>query len=162
MAPSAAKLKEELIEGTREVYRAEPDGTSVNKVRRHVEEKLGLEDGFFTSDTWKQKSKAIIKEQVVSTIIQIIPSLCRFSDLPRSFDAIRTNYLTKTHPNPNTNPTQKLALSDSHPKSNPHSPSDERKHRGPRKRKKSRTLTKLPRKRPAPKSRSSCHAARRK
>ncbi|KAL6899011.1 hypothetical protein GGI43DRAFT_76497 [Trichoderma evansii] len=64
MAPSAAKLKEALIEGTCEIYKAEPDGTSVNKVRRHVEEKLGLEDGFFTSDTWKQKSKTIIKEQV--------------------------------------------------------------------------------------------------
>lgn len=66
MAPSAAKLKEALIDGTCEIYKAEPDGTSVNKVRRHVEEKLGLEDGFFTSDTWKQKSKTIIKEQVVS------------------------------------------------------------------------------------------------
>ncbi|PNP56691.1 hypothetical protein THARTR1_03387 [Trichoderma harzianum] len=64
MAPSAAQLKAALIEGTREVYRAEPDGTSVNKVRRRVEEKLGLEDGFFTSETWKQKSKTIIKEQV--------------------------------------------------------------------------------------------------
>lgn len=66
MAPSAAKLKEALIDGTCEIYKAEPDGTSVNKVRRHVEEKLGLEDGFFTSDTWKHKSKTIIKEQVVS------------------------------------------------------------------------------------------------
>ncbi|KAL7918756.1 hypothetical protein ACQKWADRAFT_303258 [Trichoderma austrokoningii] len=64
MAPSAAKLKEALIDGTCEIYKAEPDGTSVNKVRRHVEEKLGLEDGFFTSGTWKQKSKTIIKEQV--------------------------------------------------------------------------------------------------
>ncbi|UKZ76308.1 hypothetical protein TrVFT333_004010 [Trichoderma virens FT-333] len=64
MAPSAAQLKEALIEGTREVYSAEPDGTSVNKVRRHVEEKLGLDDGFFTSEAWKQKSKTIIKEQV--------------------------------------------------------------------------------------------------
>ncbi|KAL6815766.1 hypothetical protein GGI42DRAFT_116217 [Trichoderma sp. SZMC 28013] len=64
MAPSAAQLKAALIEGTREVYSAEPDGTSVNKVRRRVEEKLGLEDGFFTSETWKQKSKTIIKEQV--------------------------------------------------------------------------------------------------
>ncbi|PON30403.1 hypothetical protein TGAM01_v200842 [Trichoderma gamsii] len=64
MAPSAAKLKEALIDGTCEIYKAEPDGTSVNKVRRHVEEKLGLEDGFFTSDAWKQKSKTVIKEQV--------------------------------------------------------------------------------------------------
>ncbi|UKZ49803.1 hypothetical protein TrVGV298_004056 [Trichoderma virens] len=64
MAPSAAQLKEALIKGTREVYSAEPDGTSVNKVRRHVEEKLGLDDSFFTSEAWKQKSKTIIKEQV--------------------------------------------------------------------------------------------------
>lgn len=83
MAPSAAKLKEALIEGTREVYRAEPDGTSVNKVRRLVEEKLGLEDGFFTSETWKQKSKTIIKEQVVSIPnFYKLPS-CFFSKLPR-------------------------------------------------------------------------------
>ncbi|RFU80080.1 transcriptional regulator [Trichoderma arundinaceum] len=70
MAPSAAQLKEALTEGTQEVYKAEPDGTSVNKVRRHVEEKLGLEDGFFTSDAWKQKSKTIIKEQVDKLLLE--------------------------------------------------------------------------------------------
>lgn len=83
MAPSAAQLKEALIEGTREVYSAEPDGTSVNKVRRRVEEKLGLEDGFFTSETWKQKSKTIIKEQVVSINNFQTNRLCLSSDLPR-------------------------------------------------------------------------------
>lgn len=67
MAPSTKKLEQALIDGTSEVFSAEPDGTSVNKVRRHVEEKLGLEEGFFTSGYWKQKSKALIKEYVVST-----------------------------------------------------------------------------------------------
>lgn len=83
MAPSAAKLKEALIEGTCEIYKAEPDGTSVNKVRRYVEEKLGLEDGFFTSDTWKQKSKTVIKEQVVSIQSKAVCQLCYISSLPR-------------------------------------------------------------------------------
>ncbi|KOS18273.1 hypothetical protein ESCO_002707 [Escovopsis weberi] len=64
MAPSAAKLKEALVRGTREVFEAEPDETSVNKVRKHVEEKLGLDEGFFTVGKWKQTSKAVIKEQV--------------------------------------------------------------------------------------------------
>ncbi|KND89410.1 hypothetical protein TOPH_06070 [Tolypocladium ophioglossoides CBS 100239] len=64
MAPSTKKLEQALIDGTSEVFNAEPDGTSVNKVRRHVEEKLGLEEGFFTSGNWKQKSKALIKEYV--------------------------------------------------------------------------------------------------
>lgn len=83
MAPSAAKLKEALIEGTCEIYKAEPDGTSVNKVRRHVEEKFGLDDGFFTSDAWKQKSKTIIKEQVVSITSRAVCQLCCISSLPR-------------------------------------------------------------------------------
>jgi hypothetical protein len=86
MVPSAAKLKEALIDGTCEIYKAEPDGTSVNKVRRHVEEKLGLEDGFFTSDTWKQKSKTIIKEQVVSiTSNAVLPIVLYFLAYPANF-----------------------------------------------------------------------------
>ena len=67
MGPSTAELEQALIDSTCEVFSAEPDGTSVNKVRRHVEEKLGLEEGFFASGSWKQKSKALIKEYVVRT-----------------------------------------------------------------------------------------------
>lgn len=66
MAPSAKALKEALIEGTCDVFKLEPDTTSVNKVRHHVEEKLGLEEDFFSGEDWKQKSKEVIKEYVVS------------------------------------------------------------------------------------------------
>lgn len=66
MAPSAKKLEEALLDGTYEVYQVDPEETSVNKVRKHVEEKLSLEDGFFSNEKWKAKSKKIIKQRVVS------------------------------------------------------------------------------------------------
>ncbi len=65
MAPSPKELEEALIAGTHRVFTADPDTTTVNKVRHHVEEKLGLGEGFFASDDWKQRSKALIKEYVV-------------------------------------------------------------------------------------------------
>ncbi|KAJ6786471.1 hypothetical protein PWT90_06509 [Aphanocladium album] len=64
MVLSAKALKEALIEGTCDVFKLEPDTTSVNKVRHHVEQKLELEEDFFSGDDWKQKSKEIIKEYV--------------------------------------------------------------------------------------------------
>ncbi|CAM1504044.1 Fc.00g016350.m01.CDS01 [Cosmosporella sp. VM-42] len=64
MAPSATKLEDALLQGTYDIYRVEPDATTVNKVRKHVEEELGLEDGFFSSGQWKSKSKTLIKERV--------------------------------------------------------------------------------------------------
>ena len=67
MATSATKMEDALIRGTAEVFSAEPDATTVNKVRKHVEQNLGLEDGFFSSAKWKQKSKGLIKEHVVSS-----------------------------------------------------------------------------------------------
>lgn len=66
MAPPAKALKDALIQGTCDVFKLDPDTTSVNKVRRHVEEQLGLDEGFFAGDSWKQSSKEIIKEYVVS------------------------------------------------------------------------------------------------
>lgn len=77
MAPSPKKLEEALIEGTCQVFAAEPDATTVNKVRKHVEDSLGLEDGFFTGDDWKQKSKALIKEYVVSIALWVLPSTAK-------------------------------------------------------------------------------------
>ncbi|KAJ2981709.1 hypothetical protein NQ176_g1863 [Zarea fungicola] len=64
MAPPAKALKDALIQGTCDVFKLDPDTTSVNKVRRHVEEQLGLDEGFFAGDSWKQSSKEIIKEYV--------------------------------------------------------------------------------------------------
>ncbi|KAG6035971.1 hypothetical protein E4U41_005857 [Claviceps citrina] len=64
MVPPPAALEAALIEGTCQVFNSDPDATTVNKVRKHVEEERGLDDGFFTSDEWKQRSKALIKEYV--------------------------------------------------------------------------------------------------
>lgn len=65
MAPSKKELEKALIEGTKAVFTEDPDATSVNKIRKHVEEKLGLDEGFFTGPDWKSKSKEIIKKHVV-------------------------------------------------------------------------------------------------
>lgn len=69
MAPSAAKLEAALIEATCDVYKTDPDATTVNKVRRQTEEQLDLDEGFFADGEWKQKSKSIIKKYVVSTCL---------------------------------------------------------------------------------------------
>lgn len=66
MAPSAKQVEEALVDGTYHIFTAEPDATTVNKVRKHVEDELGVEEGFLASDEWKQKSKTLIKECVVS------------------------------------------------------------------------------------------------
>lgn len=66
MAPSAKKLRSALLDATCQVFKAEPDATSVNKVRKQAEENLGLEEGFFLSSDWKQQSKTMIKGFVVS------------------------------------------------------------------------------------------------
>lgn len=65
MAPSKKELEKALVEGTKAVFTEDPDATSVNKVRKHVEEKLDLDEGFFTCPEWKSKSKEIIKKHVV-------------------------------------------------------------------------------------------------
>lgn len=66
MAPSTKAIKDALVQGTCDVFKLEPDTTSVNKVRSHVEGKLGLEEGFLSKADWKQQSKEAIKEYVVS------------------------------------------------------------------------------------------------
>lgn len=66
MGPSVKELEAALIEGTYQVFSTDPDATTVNAVRRHVENSQGLEDEFFLSEEWKQRSKNVIKEYVVS------------------------------------------------------------------------------------------------
>ncbi|KAI9147720.1 transcriptional regulator [Paramyrothecium foliicola] len=69
MAPPSAKAIEgALIRSTCDVWKDDPDGTSVNKVRQHVEEKLELEEGFLSAGDWKQKSKSLIKEYVTKLL----------------------------------------------------------------------------------------------
>lgn len=76
MAPSPKEIEQALLDGTYEVYSTAPDDTTVNKVRGHVEEKLGLDDGFFSTGDWKSKSKVVIKGRVVcSALHHSLPSL---------------------------------------------------------------------------------------
>lgn len=65
MAPSAKKIQDALLDGTYDVFKASPGDTTVNKVRKHAEQELGLEDGFLSRPKWKAKSKMLIKERVV-------------------------------------------------------------------------------------------------
>ncbi|GAO17739.1 uncharacterized protein UV8b_07406 [Ustilaginoidea virens] len=64
MTLSRGKLEEALIQGTYQVFTSDPDATTVNKVRKHVEDAQNLQAGFFASDEWKQRSKILIKEYV--------------------------------------------------------------------------------------------------
>lgn len=65
MAPTTKKLKSALVDATVQVFAAEPDATTVNKVRKQAETNLSLESGFFSGAEWKQSSKDLIKEHVV-------------------------------------------------------------------------------------------------
>lgn len=65
---SDEKLEAALIQATCDVFKAEPDATTVNKVRKQTEENLDLEEGFLAGEEWKSKSKGLIKEYVVSCI----------------------------------------------------------------------------------------------
>lgn len=65
MAPSDKKFEAELLGAVREVFKTDKDQLTVNHIRKRVESDLGLEDGFFSSGKWKEKSKQLIKELAV-------------------------------------------------------------------------------------------------
>ncbi|GAB0132100.1 hypothetical protein EsDP_00000544 [Epichloe bromicola] len=73
MVPSPKELEAALIDGTYQIFTSEPDATTVNKVRKRVEEEKGLDEGFFTSEEWKQKSKNLIKEYVEKLLDGWVP-----------------------------------------------------------------------------------------
>ncbi|QPG93634.1 hypothetical protein C2857_001321 [Epichloe festucae Fl1] len=73
MVPSPKELEAALIDGTYQIFTSEPDATTVNKVRKRVEEEKGLDEGFFTSEEWKQKSKTLIKEYVEKLLDGWVP-----------------------------------------------------------------------------------------
>lgn len=65
--PSEKVLESDLAKVTREIFRSnERDVLSVNLIRKRVQEKHNLDDDFFTGQKWKNKSKTIIKNLVVS------------------------------------------------------------------------------------------------
>lgn len=61
-----ATLEAELSAMVTEILSGpESETISVNVIRQRVEAKLGLEEGFFTTPEWKQRSKAVIREKHV-------------------------------------------------------------------------------------------------
>lgn len=66
MSQSDDQLEEELRAQVRHVWENERELLTVNHIRKSAEEKLGLDDGFFQLDSWKARSKLLIKETVVS------------------------------------------------------------------------------------------------
>lgn len=66
MAPKASVIEAELTKSVRELFATDRDNLTVNTVRKNVEDKLGLDDGFLRSGQWKTKSKDMITGSVVS------------------------------------------------------------------------------------------------
>ncbi|KAF5668189.1 transcription factor [Fusarium heterosporum] len=64
MAPSDNEIEQALLDATYQVFKAFPEETTVNKVRKQTEENLGLEEGFLSTGDWKKQSKALVKERV--------------------------------------------------------------------------------------------------
>ncbi|KAF6809442.1 transcriptional regulator, partial [Colletotrichum sojae] len=61
MAPSDKKLEAELLSAVRDIYKTNSEDLTINFVRKRVENDLDLEDGFFSSPEWKDRSKKLIK-----------------------------------------------------------------------------------------------------
>ncbi|GKT43417.1 uncharacterized protein ColSpa_03598 [Colletotrichum spaethianum] len=62
MAPSDKELEAALLDTVRDVFKTDIDNLTVNFIRKRVESTLELEDGFFSSGKWKDKSKKLVKE----------------------------------------------------------------------------------------------------
>ncbi|KAI1496430.1 hypothetical protein F5X99DRAFT_400460, partial [Biscogniauxia marginata] len=63
MASSAEALEKDLCDEVRAIVRSRNlEDLTVNNVRQRVEEKNGLEDGFFAAPEWKSRSRKLIKE----------------------------------------------------------------------------------------------------
>ncbi|KAI1483608.1 hypothetical protein F4774DRAFT_99537 [Daldinia eschscholtzii] len=71
MAPTAETLEKDLRNGVR-AFVAERgwDEVTVNNIRQYVEEREGLEQGFFKAPEWEASSKKIIKEFVAQLLAE--------------------------------------------------------------------------------------------
>jgi hypothetical protein len=66
MAPPDKALEEEIKNTVRNIFQSdERDSLSVNLVRKRVQEKFDLQDGFFLESRWKDRSKTLIKTLAV-------------------------------------------------------------------------------------------------
>jgi hypothetical protein len=75
MAPSEKAIFAEIKSTIDDIYSRPEDRPSltVKNVRTQVEQKLGLQEGFFVQDAWKEKSKNLIKSYAVRSKA-IVPS----------------------------------------------------------------------------------------
>jgi hypothetical protein len=75
MAPSEKVIFAEIKSTIDDIYSRPEDRPSltVKNVRNQVEQKLGLEEGFFVQNSWKEKSKNLIKSYAVG-YKAIVPS----------------------------------------------------------------------------------------
>ncbi|CAK7199800.1 hypothetical protein SEUCBS139899_002486 [Sporothrix eucalyptigena] len=58
---SEAKLEKALKDAAQAIFRIDRDNLTVNAVRTRAESSLGLDEGFFKSEEWKSRSKAIVQ-----------------------------------------------------------------------------------------------------
>lgn len=65
MAPSTKAITAGLRKAVEKVFKEDRLNLTVNNVRKTASESLGLEQDFFKSETWKEKSKNIISEYSV-------------------------------------------------------------------------------------------------
>ena len=123
-APSYEALEKALRKDVTEKYKAKDfEELTVKRVRHAVEEKLGLEHGFFrNTGGWKRKSEEVIKDQFVRLYMSFIMGDFESKLLTRECDSkeiLRTSAAdTETgpepvaspsspHPEPSQNPTNK-------------------------------------------------------
>ena len=73
--PTPQVLEDELVAATRVLFSGpDREQLSVNTVRRRVEDKFDLNEGFFAGAQWKAKSKQIIKDAVVRCAFSVLSS----------------------------------------------------------------------------------------
>jgi hypothetical protein len=67
MPPTDATVEAELRQVVHDIFNSDQrPNLTVNLVRKHVQDKLGLADGYFSDKKWKDRSKLIIKGLAVS------------------------------------------------------------------------------------------------
>lgn len=74
MAPSTKELTAALEHAVAEVYHSDKreEELTVKRIRLRVEQELGLPEGFFIHEEWKEKSKNVIRGFAVRTANRVV------------------------------------------------------------------------------------------
>lgn len=79
MAPNEKEVLAAIRKATHAIYAESADSLTVRSVRQRVTSDLDLDEDFFTSDEWKEKSKGYIRDYAVGLTLLSITSLCSSS-----------------------------------------------------------------------------------